>query len=61
MSAVNLHDTVVIDEEGEFGLRIALRLWGLRFCVNFFGVGGEQINAEGSRHEALAWPREHKG
>ena len=61
MSAVNLCDTVVIDEESEFGLQIALGLWGLQFCVNFFGVGGEQISAEGSHHEALAWPREHKG
>ena len=29
MSAANLRDAVVIDEESEFGLRIALGLWGL--------------------------------
>ena len=61
MSAMNLHDAVAIDEESKFGLQIALRLWGLRFCVDFFGVGGERIGAEGSHREALAWPREHKG
>ena len=54
MSAANLRDAVAIDEESEFGLRIALELWGLRFCVNFFGAGGERIGAEGSRREALA-------
>ena len=61
MSAANLRDTVAINEESEFGLRIALGLWGLRFCVNFFGAGGERIGAEGSHRKALAWPREHKG
>ena len=61
MSAASLHDAVAIDEESEFGLRIALGLWGLQFCVDFFGVGGEWIGAEGSRCKALAWPREHKG
>ena len=61
MSAANLCDAVAINEESEFGLRIALGLWGLRFCVDFFGAGGERIGAEGSRREALAWPREHKG
>ena len=61
MSAVNLRDAVAINKESEFGLQIALGLWGLQFCVNFFGVGGERIGAEGSCREALAWPREHKG
>ena len=61
MSAANLCNAVAIDEESKFGLRIALGLWELQFCVDFFGAGGERIGAEGSRREALAWPREHKG
>ena len=61
MSAANLCDTVAIDKESEFGLQIALGLWGLQLCVNSSRVGGECIGAEGSHHKALAWPRDHKG
>ena len=34
---------------------------GVKFCVDSFRAGGEWIDAEGSHHKALAWPREHKG